>query len=400
MRTRSKIALLALAVTSTFGTMIAAPAVKLLAVAFPDTNPLLIQWFITVSSLFILPTLFMAGYLSRRFSRKSILVVGLLLYLIGGIGPAFVDSFNVMLAFRALLGLSIGLISPAFNALIAESFQGQERMRMNGFVTAINGIGGAVFLSIGGIIASYGWRNVFLTYVYAIVLLIAVLWFLPKFPPKFPQAADGINTLVNTSKTKIPRFFYLVAVAGGVHAMLYFLIPTNLSFYLTDNHIGSVTTVGYLSALSLIGAFIGGVSVTVLSTFFGKKLVPVLLITMAAGFAVFAIAHSVWTAALAVLLIGFAEGLLFPLTFNKTAEIVPAERLTAAISILLSFVYAFQFFTPLFMQGVQTMFHLDSSRQAFMLIAEALIAAVILYFIFVRVNRAKTTMLKREGVQS
>ncbi len=64
----------------------AAPAVKLLTVAFPDTNALLVQWVVTMSSLFILPTLFMAGRLGRRFNRKSILIAGLLMYIVGCVG--------------------------------------------------------------------------------------------------------------------------------------------------------------------------------------------------------------------------------------------------------------------------------------------------------------------------
>ncbi len=123
----------------------------------------------------------------------------------------------MILVFRAILGLSIGLISPTFNTLIAENFQGNERSRMNGLQTSINGIGGAIFLSIGGFIASLGWRDVFLTYLYAVVLFIMVLVFLPKFPPA--QANQGAKAAV-----KLSKFFYSVAIAGGLHAMLFTLI--------------------------------------------------------------------------------------------------------------------------------------------------------------------------------
>ncbi|MFH5181674.1 MFS transporter [Paenibacillus sp. TAB 01] len=277
MNVRSSIALLCLAVTATFGTMIAAPAVKLLAVAFPDTDALLVQWVVTLSSLFILPSLFMAGYLSRRFPRKNILIAGLLLYLLGGVGPALSDSLSVIFVFRAVLGLGVGLISPTFNSLIAENFQGKERARMNGFVTAINGIGGAVFLSIGGMIAAFGWRAVFITYLYAVILLILVVLFLPAFPPvRHEQDAKASR--------KLPPFFYAVVIAGGTHTMLYFLIPTNLSLYLADNGIGTVSTVGYLSALSLIGTFAAGTALTVMARLLGRLMVPLALLLMSLGF--------------------------------------------------------------------------------------------------------------------
>nr|WP_244226582.1 hypothetical protein [Paenibacillus protaetiae] len=61
---------------------------------------------------------------------------------------------------------------------------------MNGWVTAVNGIGGAIFLSIGGFAASFGWRSVFLSYAYAIVLLVLVVLFLPKFQPSQAQRSN------------------------------------------------------------------------------------------------------------------------------------------------------------------------------------------------------------------
>lgn len=386
MKLSARISLLSLAVTTTFGTMLAAPAVKPLVVAFPGTNALFVQWIVTISSLFILPTLFMAGNLGRRFSRKNILITGLLMYIIGGVGPAFMNSFEMILVFRAILGLGIGLISPTFNALIAENFQGQERSRMNGIQTSINGIGGAIFLSFGGIIASFGWREVFLTYLYAGLLLILVIAFLPKFPPmQVEQMEKG--------SVKLPKFFLAVAVAAGLHAMLFTLIPTNLSLFLSNNGIGSVASVGYLTAFALVGVFIGGLVVTRLSALFRKLLVPLNLAVMAGGFVLLGSAHTVWTVALSVCMIGLAEGMLFPLSFIKTAEVVPKLSLTTAISLMLACVYAFQFLSPLFVKGVQLLLHTDSTRGVFMAVAAALAVTAFVYMPLAR-NR------KNAAVQS
>jgi MFS family permease len=378
MNLKSRISLLVLAVTATFGTMIAAPAVNLLAVAFPHINTLLIQWVVTLSSLFILPPLFMASHLARRFPRKHILIVGLLLYLIGGIGPAFTSSFTVILVFRAILGIGIGLVSPAFNSLIAENFQGKERVKMNGYVSAINGIGGAIFLSIGGIIASYGWRAVFLTYLYAVVLLILAVLFLPKFPPLPVREPSYIVS------SKMPRRFYFLAIGGALAVMLYFLIPTNLPLFLSDNRIGSASTVGYLSALSMLGTFVAGLSLPALAQTFRKMLVPIALVVFSIGFLTISVAHSVWVVGISVTLIGFAQGLIFPITLNKTGEIVPTASLPAAMSLFLALVYIFQFLSPLFMKGIQLLFHFSSTRETFMLLAGGLFLTAIGFVLYAR----------------
>ncbi|MBM7564874.1 MFS transporter [Paenibacillus sacheonensis] len=380
MNRSAKISLLSLAITTTFGTMMAAPAVKPLAVAFPDTSALLVSWVVTLSSLFILPTLFIAGRLGRRFPRKNILLAGLLLYTFGGVGPAFMHSFTMILACRAILGLSIGLISPTFNTLIAESFQGEARLRMNGLQTSINGIGGAIFLCIGGIIASMGWREVFLTYFYAIGLIVLTLLFLPKFPPVPREPGAGVTV-------RLPKFFYAVAIAGGIHAMLFSLIPANLSLFLAGNGIGNVASTGYLTAFALIGVCIGGLAISRLIGAFGKRLVPLDLIVMAGGFLLVSQAHAVWTVAAGVFLIGLAEGMLFPLSFMKTAEVVPRGGLPTGISLLLASVYACQFLSPLFVRGVEALLGTESARGVFLLAALGLTAAAIAFVPFVRNRR-------------
>ncbi|WP_187273827.1 MFS transporter [Paenibacillus sp. N3.4] len=379
MKLSFRIALLCLAVTATFAPMIAAPAVKLLMVDFPDTSALLIQWVVTLSSLFILPTLFIAGYLSKKFSRKHILLVGLILYIIGGIGPSFMNSISWILVFRAILGLSIGLISPTFNAMIAENFQGRERYRMNGFVASVNGIGGALFLTIGGVIASYGWRSVFLSYSYAIILLILVALFIPKIPPAQTNEQNGIQP-----RAKIPLMFYTIALLSGLHVMLYFIIPTSLSLYLGENGIGTASTVGYLSALSLIGVFGAGLSITAITRLFQKALVPFALLVIGLGFLLLSLAQSMWMLTIAVILIGFAEGMFFPISFNKTAELVPKQRMTTAISLLLGCNYVVQFICPLFMKGIQALFHFSSYRETFMLLAMAIGVSMIASLLLMR----------------
>ena len=131
--------------------------------------------------------------------------------------------------------------------------------------------------------------------------------------------------------------------------MLFIMIPTNLSLFLSNNGIGSVTSVGYLTAFALIGVFIGGLTVTRLSSVFKKLLVPLDLVLMAVGFLLISTAHSEWFVALSVFMIGLSEGMLFPLSFIKTAEVVPKLGLTTGISLLLACVYTFQFLCPLFL---------------------------------------------------
>src|SRR4051794_12325406 len=112
MKKSFKLTLLSLAVTSTLAPMLAAPAVKLLLLDFRETNPVLVQLVVTFASFFILPSLLIGSFLARRISKKSILSIGLVLFVIGGVGPSFMHSIEAILVMRAILGLGIGFITP------------------------------------------------------------------------------------------------------------------------------------------------------------------------------------------------------------------------------------------------------------------------------------------------
>ncbi|WP_274653193.1 MFS transporter [Paenibacillus humicola] len=381
MKLSFRIALLSLAVTASFAPMLAAPAVKLLMSDFPGTDPLLIQWVVTLSSIFILPTLFAVPYLSGRFSRKSILIFGLVVYIVGGIGPSFVNSVGWILVFRAILGLSIGLVAPTFNALIAENFQGQERAKMMGRVTAVNGIGGAVFLSIGGFIASFGWRSVFLSYLYAVVLLILALLFIPRVKPAPRKTGAPAG--------KLPPKFYGIALLSGLHVMLYFTIPTSLPLFLSENGIGTAQAVGYFTAVSLISIFIAGLVFPLLTRLLRGAVVPLGLLLYGLGFLLVGAAHSVTSVGIAVFLIGFGQGIFFPLSFSKTAEAVPRDRITGGITVLLANIYVFQFLCPVFMNGVQKLLRFSASREMYLFLAAAMGVCVIVSLLIVGRGRAK-----------
>ena len=68
--------------------------------AFPDYNPTIVMLVATFPGLMqIIPALFY-GKLSRTFKKRSLLFTGLILFMIGGVMPFFLDSLPLIIAFR------------------------------------------------------------------------------------------------------------------------------------------------------------------------------------------------------------------------------------------------------------------------------------------------------------
>ncbi len=81
----------------------------------------------------IVPFSFLTGALAKRYRKKSLALIGLAGYLVGGLGGGLADSMEGIPLFRALLGASVGILSPLANGLIADYFFNAERTIMMGY---------------------------------------------------------------------------------------------------------------------------------------------------------------------------------------------------------------------------------------------------------------------------
>lgn len=126
------------------------PALGVIAKAFPDASPTLIKLILTVPSLMIIPFSFVASYLTTKITKRLIVLIGLVIYMTGGIGPQFVSTIELVIAFRLLLGIGVGLLMPLADSLINDYFIGRERTKMMGLNSAFSNFGGIVTMLFAG----------------------------------------------------------------------------------------------------------------------------------------------------------------------------------------------------------------------------------------------------------
>lgn len=150
-----------------------------------------------------LPALFIAigapltGILLDKLGRKPVIVLSLILFGCSGPSGFVLDSLIGILMGRALLGLSVAGITSGFTALITDYFTGPRRNSFLGYQGAAMGLGGMIFLVIGGVLAEIGWRFSFLVYLAAFLVIPGVL--LTVKEPMRRASSSGKDTDVKPS---------------------------------------------------------------------------------------------------------------------------------------------------------------------------------------------------------
>jgi MFS family permease len=139
------------------GALVAALAQTLIIPVLPtmaadlDTSPGNAQWLLTATLLVAAASVPVLGRFADMFGRRLILLVSLSSLALGSLIDALTSNFGVMLAGRAIAGLSAAAI-PLGISLLATVLPQRRRGSATALISAMLGIGGALGLPLAGLI--------------------------------------------------------------------------------------------------------------------------------------------------------------------------------------------------------------------------------------------------------
>ncbi len=205
-------------------------------VADPDLRATLVQLVITLPALFIVIGSPIAGIVVDRFGRKPLLLVATLLYGLAGSSGIYLESLSTLLVGRAMLGLAVAGIMVSATTLIADYYSGSTRATFMGLQSGFMGLGGVLFLTLGGIFAQQNWHYPFGIYLFAwlIVPLIALFIFEPYAVEPISERSSYpyIGAETDMAIQSIP--IGVIIVVYGLTTFIqiaFYLIPVQLPFF-------------------------------------------------------------------------------------------------------------------------------------------------------------------------
>ncbi len=139
------------------------------------------------------------GPLSDALGRKPVILAGTVLYIGASVGCALATSLPMLLAFRAVQGLSAGAGAIISRAMVRDVFSDEQAQRTMSHIAMIFGLAPALAPVAGGLILGWGgWRGIFWALVGLGVVMLALVFFLmPETHPADRRTPLNVRQLAN-----------------------------------------------------------------------------------------------------------------------------------------------------------------------------------------------------------
>jgi MFS family permease len=321
------------------------------AIPDPDLRTTLVKLVITLPALFIVIGSPIAGLIVDRFGRKPLLLITAIVYGFAGSSGLYLESLTAILVGRALLGLAVAGVMVSATTLIADYYSGSARAAFMGLQAGFMGLGGVVFLTIGGALAQQNWHYPFGIYLFAwLIVPLIVLFILEPDRSESARADFGAETEIEEQSLPIG----VMAIVYGLTTLsqiAFYLIPVQLPFYLDSLVKATPSQSGLAIALCTLFAAMASVTygklkqrmefVTFLPAIFGFMGIGYLLIGQS----------STWLQVLTGLgIAGMGLGLLMPNMSVWLSAAVPDALRGRALGGLSTAMFLGQFLSPIVTQ--------------------------------------------------
>lgn len=165
------------------------------------------QWVVEAYLLALVSLLLVGGSLGDQFGRRRIFILGLGLFGVTSILCAIAPSTGILIGARALQGFAGALLVPGSLAILAATFEGDERGRAVGTWTAWTGIATVLGPAGGGaLVEAFSWRAIFWVNVPLIVLtmLLAHRSVRESVNPDADRHIDGVGIFASAVGLGLP----------------------------------------------------------------------------------------------------------------------------------------------------------------------------------------------------
>ncbi len=311
-------------------------------------TPSYVGLIVTTHGLFMALFSPLMGIIIDRKGVKRVYIAALFLYGIAGGSGLLIDSYWVLLASRACLGIGLAGVFTGINVLILNMYDGIERDRIMGWRGSAQSFGGVIWPLLGGALGSVSWRFPFAVYMIAIPIgLLAIV----AVPEPVVQHQREPNSSESTSVLTIFRdkpVLYIIYGLSFFGSLLLYSIVVFIPQLLEGLGISSTFRIGlFISAMTASGGVTAFVYGKIRSHFSYERIVIMTVILWTVALFTISQATVNWVIAVGMALFGVSQGLLMPTVMVWIGEVVPPSFRGRFSSYLGTFGFIGQFMSPI-----------------------------------------------------
>ena len=333
------VSILSLSLLTVMAGAAVAPALGVIQAYFSGTSQTVVQLIISIPALFIVITNLCFPALSRRFSTKTLVLGGLLLYTVGGCAAGLFDQIALVLVMRALVGVGVGILMPLSTGLLTFYYPPERQAALMGYASAMNQMGGVIATLLAGLLSQLNWRASFLVYLLGLLSIVLCLGFLPSDRLDQPQHAEEASAAGSPFRT---YFIYILAMF--LLMSIFFVYPANFAL--------ETTAEGAVPA-QCIAVIMAGADLVHLRRAMGrgcKLLAPVLFLL---GFLLLTLLGGWPGTLLGSACIGFANGVGIPFLISEASMQAGKSAASTVMPLLSAAMYLAQFLSPLLLGALR-----------------------------------------------
>jgi MFS family permease len=333
------------------------PVIQHIIRDFPNVSVALIRLVSTLpsfSAMFV--TLGFGAIIGKKIKYKTVSLIGIVCYVLGGVGPAFFNSnIYIILFFRAIFGIAIGCLA-CRNAYLLTTVEKARQARWIGNGQVVQNAGAAILQFVAGVLADINWRYAFYPYFVAIIAFFIVATMMTE--PEITGAPAGVaaGTAGPAPKGRLGTHFIIYIViqfCTMIHAMP---VLTGMSTLVIARGLGNATTTGTILAICQIGGLITGVIFGKFSEILKRFTMPASLFVQGLGIFLILIGGNVVLIGLGSVLSGIGTILIISINLTWTGQSVSKTSIAFGTAIVTTLGQIGSFISPYWINATSAIF--------------------------------------------
>lgn len=291
------------------------PAMASISASFPQASPSTVQMVLLIPQLMSVPFVIFGGAIAGKFSKKRLIIIGLILFAGSGMIGFFTESLGVLIASRAAFGVGYGLLVPCSLGIASDIFFGTEEFdRVIGMEYSLKSIGSIFYTLFAGMLCEINWHHTFLVYLSGAVVLVIIFFVVPDISPKELAARHGTQEKTGTRNWRdtVPAVLIPAVLIGFAYSFFVQVNNSHISYLIERGGFGTSSVSGLVSSACTVGAAIGAWAYDRILKKLGDKTFLLGIGSSVLGFLIGAAAVNLAMVFICVLLLGFGLGLTNP----------------------------------------------------------------------------------------